>query len=84
MRGQAQTEAAPGVVAEVAKAPGIQLVIVDPLAAHTVLVIKLQNRGLASSDGRVCESPSASTVLDGCNYGHCQLSGCEMQPRFEC
>jgi hypothetical protein len=63
MRGQAQTQAEPGVVAEVAEAPGIQPVFVDPPAAHTILVIKLQNRGLATSDCRVSESPSASTVL---------------------
>ncbi len=52
VRGQAQAQADPGVVAEVAAAPGIQPIFVDPPAAHTiVLVTKLQNRGLASSDG---------------------------------
>ncbi len=75
VRGQVRTQAEPGVVAEVAEAPGIQPVFLDPPAAHTILVIKLENRGLATSDCRVAV----------CQYGarptprrHCQLSGCEM------
>jgi hypothetical protein len=67
------------VVAEVAEAPGIQPMFVDPPAAHTILVIKLQNRGLASSDVQ------SSLRVAVCQYGtrpmplrHCQLSGCEM------
>ena len=73
-------------VAEVAEAPGIQPVFLDPPAAHTILVIKLENRGLATSDCRVAVCQYGARLMPLC---HCQLSGCEMatehvQPRFEC